>query len=107
LNTSRTSATAPIRYGVVNGSWRFQRQLVGWLRTSGYHNSHVHPRGWISSAATSTPDAMADAQSQEGVLRFGEPSIATTRHRRSNMFVPKSACWCCSRRTLARHCADH
>jgi tetratricopeptide (TPR) repeat protein len=62
-----------------NGSWRFNGSWSVRLRTSGYHNSHVHPRGWISSACyIDLPDTMADAQRQEGVLRFGEPSIATT-----------------------------
>ena len=62
-----------------NRSWRFNGSWSVKLRTSGYHNSHVHPRGWISSACyIDLPDSMADAQSQDGILTFGEPSIATT-----------------------------
>ena len=61
-----------------NGSWRFNGSWSVRLRTSGYHNSHVHPRGWISSACyIDLPDSMADAQTQAGALTFGEPSIAT------------------------------
>jgi tetratricopeptide (TPR) repeat protein len=62
-----------------SGSWRFNGGWSVRLRTSGYHNNHVHPRGWISSACyIDLPDSMADAQSQAGALTFGEPSIATT-----------------------------
>jgi hypothetical protein len=62
-----------------NGSWRFNGSWSVRLRTSGFHNSHVHPRGWISSAFyIDLPDSMADNGSREGVLTFGEPSIATT-----------------------------
>jgi len=62
-----------------NGSWRFNGSWSVRLRTSGYHNNHVHPRGWISSACyIELPDSMADSESGEGVLAFGEPGIATT-----------------------------
>jgi tetratricopeptide (TPR) repeat protein len=62
-----------------NGSWRFNGSWSVRLRRSGYHNNHVHPRGWISSACyVDLPDNMADTANQEGVLAFGEPSIATT-----------------------------
>jgi tetratricopeptide (TPR) repeat protein len=61
-----------------NGSWRFNGSWSVRLRKSGFHNNHVHPRGWISSACyIDLPASMADAQNQEGVLTFGEPSIAT------------------------------
>jgi len=61
-----------------DGSWRFNGSWSVRLRSSGYHNSHVHPRGWISSACyIDLPDSMADPQSQAGTLTFGEPSIAT------------------------------
>lgn len=62
-----------------NGSWRFNGGWSVRLRTSGYHNNHVHPRGWISSACyIDLPDSMSDPDSQAGALTFGEPSIATT-----------------------------
>lgn len=55
-----------------NGSWSVR------LRTSGFHHNHVHPRGWISSACyIELPDGMADAQSRDGALTFGEPGILT------------------------------
>jgi tetratricopeptide (TPR) repeat protein len=56
-----------------NGSWSVR------LRTAGYHNNHVHPRGWISSACyIELPDCMSDPQNQSGTLTFGEPGILTT-----------------------------
>jgi tetratricopeptide (TPR) repeat protein len=62
-----------------HGAWRFNGSWSVRLRTSGHHTNHVHPRGWISSACyIELPDSMADARSEDGVLRFGEPSIKTT-----------------------------
>jgi tetratricopeptide (TPR) repeat protein len=56
-----------------NGSWSVR------LRAHGFHQNHVHPRGWISSACyISLPDRRADTTSREGVLAFGEPGILTT-----------------------------
>jgi tetratricopeptide (TPR) repeat protein len=61
------------------GRWRFNGSWSVRLRTSGHHANHVHPRGWISSACyIELPDVMSDARSDEGILTFGEPSIATT-----------------------------
>ncbi len=61
------------------GGWRFNGSWSVRLQTSGFHTSHVHPRGWLSSACyIDLPDSMADVQREDGVLSFGEPSIATT-----------------------------
>jgi tetratricopeptide (TPR) repeat protein len=52
-----------------NGSWSVR------LRSGGYHTSHVHPRGWISSACyIQLPDG---APADEGVLSFGKPGLLT------------------------------
>jgi hypothetical protein len=62
-----------------NGRWRFNGSWSVRLRTAGHHANHVHPRGWISSACyIELPDGMSDAQTPDGILTFGEPSIATT-----------------------------
>src|SRR6266853_3973287 len=62
-----------------DGRWRFNGSWSVRLRTSGFHTNHVHPRGWISSACyIELPDGMSDAQTQDGILTFGEPGIATT-----------------------------
>lgn len=56
-----------------NGSWSVR------LRSSGYHTSHVHPRGWISSACyVQLPNNMQATPSAEGVLSFGAPGVLTT-----------------------------
>ncbi|MDE2317051.1 MAG: hypothetical protein KGK06_11650, partial [Xanthomonadaceae bacterium] len=58
-----------------NGSWSVR------LRDAGFHASHVHPRGWISSACyIDLPDGMAEADTPDGCLAFGEPGIVTTPH---------------------------
>lgn len=62
-----------------NGAWRFNGSWSVRLRTSGHHRNHVHPRGWISSACyIELPDCMSSASTEEGILTFGQPSIATT-----------------------------
>jgi tetratricopeptide (TPR) repeat protein len=55
-----------------NGSWSVR------LHRGGYHTSHVHPRGWISSACyIQLPDSMRAAPSSEGILSFGAPGMLT------------------------------
>jgi predicted Zn-dependent protease len=61
------------------GRWRFNGSWSVRLHSAGFHANHTHPRGWISSACyIELPDYMSDARSDEGVLSFGEPGIATT-----------------------------
>jgi tetratricopeptide (TPR) repeat protein len=56
------------------GTYRFNGGWSVRLRSSGFHNNHVHPRGWISSACyIELPDMSGDA----GALVFGQPSIIT------------------------------
>ena len=55
-----------------NGSWSVR------LRSAGFHASHVHPRGWISSACyIDLPESMAGSGTTDGCLAFGEPGILT------------------------------
>lgn len=55
-----------------NGSWSVR------LHSAGYHTSHVHPRGWISSACyIELPDSMKIHPSHEGTLSFGTPGMIT------------------------------
>jgi tetratricopeptide (TPR) repeat protein len=62
-----------------NGAWMFNGSWSVRLRTSGHHRSHVHPRGWISSACyVALPERMNDARTDEGILTFGQPSMPTT-----------------------------
>jgi tetratricopeptide (TPR) repeat protein len=56
-----------------NGSWSVR------LHSAGYHTSHVHPRGWISSACyIQLPDSMKAGRTAEGNLSFGAPGMITT-----------------------------
>ena len=60
------------------GAYRFNGGWSVRLRSAGYHNSHVHPRGWISSACyIDLPDGM-DNTRPDGCLTFGVPSVRTT-----------------------------
>jgi hypothetical protein len=60
-------------------SWAFNGGWSVRLRASGHHRSHVHPRGWISSACyVELPDCMNDAQTDQGMLTFGQPSMCTS-----------------------------
>jgi tetratricopeptide (TPR) repeat protein len=61
-----------------HGTYRFNGSWSVRLRDAGFHASHVHPRGWISSACyIDLPDGMADAATPDGCLAFGEPGIVT------------------------------
>ena len=62
-----------------SGRWRFNGSWSVRLRNRGFHTSHVHPRGWISSAFyVELPEVMAEARTDEGILSFGTPGILTT-----------------------------
>jgi tetratricopeptide (TPR) repeat protein len=55
-----------------NGSWSVR------LHSAGFHTSHVHPRGWISSACyIQLPDSMRAGNTAEGTLSFGAPGMIT------------------------------
>ena len=44
------------------------------LRPQGFHASHVHPRGWLSSAFyVDLPASVTDGEGREGWIQFGEP----------------------------------
>jgi tetratricopeptide (TPR) repeat protein len=62
-----------------SGKWRFNGSWSVRLRNRGFHMSHVHPRGWISSAFyVELPGVMADARTDEGILSFGKPGLLTS-----------------------------
>jgi len=52
------------------GSWSSR------LRDCGFHTNHIHPEGWISSCYyVALPRAVDDAQTRQGWIKFGEPSL--------------------------------
>ena len=61
-----------------NGRWRFNGSWSVRLRNRGFHTTHVHPRGWISSAFyVELPEVMTEARTDEGILSFGTPGVLT------------------------------
>jgi tetratricopeptide (TPR) repeat protein len=56
------------------GAYRFNGGWSVRLRSAGFHNSHVHPRGWISSACYIDLPEMDDDKA-DGCLTFGVPSM--------------------------------
>lgn len=62
-----------------HGAWRYNGSWSVRLRSAGFHTSHVHPRGWISSACyIDLPPDMGNAEDRDGWLSFGQPSLITT-----------------------------
>ena len=60
----------PVRFA---GSWSVR------LRGAGYHASHVHPQGWISSAFyVSLPDRGSEGDPHAGWLTLGQPPTGLT-----------------------------
>jgi tetratricopeptide (TPR) repeat protein len=52
------------------GSWSSR------LRNCGFHINHMHPKGWISSCYyVGIPDAVQDAVTRQGWIKFGEPGF--------------------------------
>src|SRR6185437_6936215 len=51
------------------GSWSTRPDACG------FHVNHVHKKGWISSCySVAVPDAVENAATREGWIKFGEPS---------------------------------
>lgn len=62
------------------------------LHDGGYHMSHFHPKGWISSAYyVEVPDVVEDAREREGWLKFGEPPFETELSRKIHYAVQPKA----------------
>lgn len=56
---------------------RFAGSWSCWLRSGGFHQNHVHPQGWLSSAYyVRLPDATRDPANKAGWLKFGESNLA-------------------------------
>jgi tetratricopeptide (TPR) repeat protein len=65
-----------------NGGWSVR------LHRDGYHTSHVHPRGWISSACyIQLPDSMREGRTAQGILSFGAPGMITTPALKAELSV--------------------
>ncbi len=75
-----TSAKGKIPYGAAIGALRDSTAVGRCVCTArAIHTSHVHPRGWISSACyIQLPDSMTAGHTAEGILSFGAPGMITT-----------------------------
>lgn len=57
----------------ITGCWSVR------LKPGGYHVSHVHPEGWISSAYyASVPEETLSGEGHAGWIQFGQPPFRTT-----------------------------
>lgn len=68
----------------VTGAWSVR------LRPHGFHTSHVHPEGWISSACYIELPARMDRGHHEGGLQFGQPGFLTSPALAPDFFVSPS-----------------
>ena len=75
----------PVRARVCS-DYRFNGEWSVRLPPGGYHTSHLHPRGWLSSACyISLPRAVAAGEG--GWLKFGEPGVPTAPQLAPEHFV--------------------
>jgi tetratricopeptide (TPR) repeat protein len=66
----------PLASRRTNSGFRFPGSWSSRLYNEGYHTNHIHPMGWISSCYyVAVPEAVNDAQAQQGWIKFGEPSF--------------------------------
>lgn len=56
------------------GAWRYTGMWSIRLASSGYHDNHVHPAGWLSSACYVEVPPL---EGEQGWLKFGEPGVKT------------------------------
>ena len=56
--------------------FRFAGSWSSRLKDTGFHANHIHTAGWISSAFyVALPETIRDTNTQEGWIKFGEPSF--------------------------------
>ncbi|HEV7613008.1 MAG TPA: putative 2OG-Fe(II) oxygenase [Steroidobacteraceae bacterium] len=68
----------------IKGCWSVE------LRRNGFHISHVHPQGWISSAYyIAVPLDVHDTQTKPGWIKFGEPGLPIPGLRAEHFVQPR------------------
>lgn len=80
----------PVRVGRGHGI-RLRAAWSIWVTEGGYHRSHVHSKGWYSSAYyVSLPSTLGDSDAPEpaGALAFGRPGTATPEMLAADHVVP-------------------
>ena len=76
----------PMRRRVGDGH-RIQGMWSVCLRSDGFHLSHYHPAGWISSAFYLSLPPAAAMREGGGWLKFGEPAFATRPALEAEYFI--------------------
>ncbi len=89
--------------GCKTGTVRFAGSWSVRLKDAGFHVSHFHPAGWISSAYyVALPDCVADPATRDGRLHFGVPPVPVpveiapvkeVRPRVGTLALFPSYCW--------------
>lgn len=60
------------------GRWKCSGIWSVWLHPGGYHENHIHPEGWLSSACyIELPDDIDDEDGKLGWLKLGQPMFPT------------------------------
>ena len=60
------------------GNYQIQSAWSVLLKPNGFHVSHYHPMGWISSAFyVRVPESAMDGDDRQGWIKFGEPPFKT------------------------------
>jgi uncharacterized protein (TIGR02466 family) len=72
----------------VTGEYMIQSAWSVLLRPNGFHVSHYHPMGWISSAFyVRTPAEALETDAHDGWIKFGEPPFKTVPAQPAKHFV--------------------
>lgn len=59
-------------------AWKIDGIWSVWLQPGGYHEDHVHPNGWLSTACyIELPGVIANETTKAGWLRLGQPALMT------------------------------
>jgi len=69
------------------GDYRIKAMWSVRLRPGGFHVSHVHPMGWLSSACYIDLPPGMDSGDREGWLKFGEPGVPTSPPLEAEHFI--------------------
>ena len=73
------------------GGYRIKAMWSVRLRPGGFHVSHVHPMGWLSSACYIDLPPAVNADSREGWLKFGEPGVPASPALDAQHFIRPQA----------------
>jgi tetratricopeptide (TPR) repeat protein len=71
-----------------SGKFRYTGSWSARLKSSGYHVTHIHPQGWISSAYyVALPPSVDDVASKEGWFTLGDPPFDVSWNERVRRYI--------------------